>query len=192
MRMLGWKLWSGNLASMYYIIRYTSWYIILIFINHSAQCGRGYKTRALSFQRATWQVVSQGTIVPVRKALLSCIYQVRTLTNTFSVFVHPDWYFPGTSFTPPFDRHDWVVRRPSTNEEVRYVIDYYSSRKRIGGEPVFHLDVRPALDSFDNTKLRVTVAIEHLLSRVHAPQLHIKLTWCIYGLLFCFVLLECM
>jgi len=117
------------------------------------------------------------------------------LTNIFSVFVHLDWYFPGTSFTPPFDRHDWVVRRPSTNEEVRYVIDYYSSRKRIGGEPVFHLDVRPALDSFDNTKLRVTVAIEHLLSRVHAPQLHIntvKLTWCIYGLLFCFVLLECM
>jgi len=103
-----------------------------------------------------------------------------------------NWYFPGTSFTPPFDRHDWVVRRPSTNEEVRYVIDYYSSPKRIGGEPVFHLDVRPALDSFDNTKLRVMVAIEHLLSRVHAPQLHIKLTWCIYGLLFCFVLLECM
>ncbi|CAE7203851.1 unnamed protein product [Rhizoctonia solani] len=30
---------------------------------------------------------------------------------------------------PPFDRHDWIVRRPKTQEEVRYVIDYY------GGEP---------------------------------------------------------
>jgi len=76
---------------------------------------------------------------------------------------------------PPFDRHDWVVRRPKTQEEVRYVIDYYSSPDdeqgkfqilkisptltlRIIGQPVFHLDVRPALDSFDSVKTRISVA----------------------------------
>lgn len=55
----------------------------------------------------------------------------------------------------PFDRHDWVVRRPATtpNEtgrEVRYVIDYYSAPDDPEtDEPVFHLDVRPALDSVE-------------------------------------------
>ncbi|KAI8810485.1 cytochrome c/c1 heme-lyase [Cladochytrium replicatum] len=44
----------------------------------------------------------------------------------------------------PFDRHDWMVDRCGT--EVRYVIDYYSAAPE-GGSPVFHLDVRPALDS---------------------------------------------
>jgi len=30
-----------------------------------------------------------------------------------------------SSSTPPFDRHDWIVKR-SNGQEVRYVIDYYS------------------------------------------------------------------
>jgi cytochrome c heme-lyase len=54
---------------------------------------------------------------------------------------------------PPFDRHDWVVRRPSSTsdqkgKDVRYIIDYYSAPDDPEtDEPVFHLDVRPALDS---------------------------------------------
>lgn len=67
---------------------------------------------------------------------------------------HPD------STEPPFDRHDWVVRRRNTGEEVRYVIDYYSAPPERDGSPVFSLDVRPALDSFGSIKQRITVATE--------------------------------
>ena len=50
---------------------------------------------------------------------------------------------------PPFDRHDWYVRRTmpgGETKEVRYVIDYYSGPPEPTGEPVFYLDVRPAVD----------------------------------------------
>lgn len=50
---------------------------------------------------------------------------------------------------PPFDRHDWFVGRKNADgstREVRYVIDYYSGPPEPTGEPVFFLDVRPALD----------------------------------------------
>lgn len=46
---------------------------------------------------------------------------------------------------PPFDRHDWYVLRED-GQEVRYVIDYYSGAPEPTGEPVFYLDVRPAID----------------------------------------------
>lgn len=61
----------------------------------------------------------------------------------------------------PFDRHDWVVRRPAANpndkeREVRYVIDYYSAPDDPEtDEPVFHLDVRPALDSVEAGMARI-------------------------------------
>lgn len=53
------------------------------------------------------------------------------------------------SAKPPFDRHDWYVLRhmpDGTTKEVRYVIDYYSGPDEQTGEPVFFLDVRPAID----------------------------------------------
>jgi hypothetical protein len=74
------------------------------------------------------------------------------------------WLFAGwllpTRFNtePPFDRHDWVVRRPRTGEEVRYVIDYYSSPPDADGSPTCSLDVRPALDSFGSIKERISMA----------------------------------
>lgn len=51
------------------------------------------------------------------------------------------------STEPPFDRHDWFVSRKVNGEEkqIRYVIDYYSGEPEPTGEPVFYLDVRPAL-----------------------------------------------
>ncbi|KAL0961543.1 hypothetical protein HGRIS_006482 [Hohenbuehelia grisea] len=71
------------------------------------------------------------------------------------------WLLPSRFNTePPFDRHDWVVRRPATGEEVRYVIDYYSAPPLADGSPVFSLDVRPALDSFGSIKERIKVATE--------------------------------
>ncbi|KAG5718833.1 Cytochrome c heme lyase [Termitomyces sp. T112] len=71
------------------------------------------------------------------------------------------WLFPSRfNSEPPFDRHDWIVRRPRTGEEVRYVIDYYSAPPEPDGSPVFSLDVRPALDSFSSVKQRIAVATE--------------------------------
>ncbi|KAH1487197.1 hypothetical protein LV164_008271 [Aspergillus fumigatus] len=69
------------------------------------------------------------------------------------------WLYPAKFGTnPPFDRHDWFVLRqtPSGPKEVRYVIDYYSGPPEPTGEPVFYLDIRPALDS-------PTAAIERLM-----------------------------
>ena len=34
-----------------------------------------------------------------------------------------------------------------SNREIRYVIDYYSGEPEPTGEPVFYLDIRPAIDS---------------------------------------------
>ena len=68
----------------------------------------------------------------------------------------------GHSTEPPFDRHDWIIRRPRTREEVRYVIDYYSAPPAPDGEPVFALDVRPALDSVQSVKERVVVGTGEL------------------------------
>ncbi|TFK44188.1 cytochrome c and c1 heme-lyase, partial [Crucibulum laeve] len=59
------------------------------------------------------------------------------------------------AFAPPFDRHDWIVRRPLTGRRIRYVIDYYSSRKTVLHEPEFHLDVRPASDNVRNICMKI-------------------------------------
>ncbi|KAK4570270.1 holocytochrome c synthase [Recurvomyces mirabilis] len=60
------------------------------------------------------------------------------------------WLYPSQfPDNPPFDRHDWFVQRQHSNgqsREVRYVIDYYSGPPEPTGEPVFFLDVRPAVD----------------------------------------------
>lgn len=72
----------------------------------------------------------------------------------------------------PFDRHDWMVHRPvvsSPNSSSytapsstqaysihRYVIDYYALPDDAEGNPVFSLDVRPALDSAPAVQERLT------------------------------------
>jgi cytochrome c heme-lyase len=59
------------------------------------------------------------------------------------------WAWPSRYATnAPFDRHDWFVQRCNEKgcEEVRYVIDYYEGDPEPTGEPVFYLDVRPAVD----------------------------------------------
>ncbi|KAH8665913.1 cytochrome c/c1 heme-lyase [Tricladium varicosporioides] len=58
------------------------------------------------------------------------------------------WIYPAAFGTePPFDRHDWFVQREvgGQKKEIRYVIDYYSGPDDPNGEPVFYLDVRPAV-----------------------------------------------
>jgi cytochrome c heme-lyase len=61
------------------------------------------------------------------------------------------YLFPNSfDSTPPFDRHDWFVQRhlpDGRTKELRYVIDYYEGPPEPTGEPVFYLDVRPAVDT---------------------------------------------
>ena len=70
------------------------------------------------------------------------------------------WLWPSRfSAEPPFDRHDWYVSRrmpDGSTREVRYVIDYYSGPPEPTGEPVFYLDVRPAVDG-------PTAAVERMM-----------------------------
>ena len=63
------------------------------------------------------------------------------------------------STEPPFDRHDWVVRRPRSSEEVQYVIDYYSAPPTPDGTPVFALNVCPALDSMESMCEQLSVGM---------------------------------
>jgi hypothetical protein len=74
------------------------------------------------------------------------------------------------SSDPPFDRHDWIIRRPGTGQEIRYVIDYYALPDQPDGTPVFSLDVRPALDSFGSAKERVFVATENTMRMLKEMQ----------------------
>lgn len=82
-------------------------------------------------------------------------------------------------YTKPFDRHDWYVDRGDGSEPIRYIIDFYSGnlntsnggsdggdsnnpmmkRQSNDGRIGFHLDVRPALDSFESIKCRVKGAL---------------------------------
>ncbi|XP_043266736.1 holocytochrome c-type synthase [Venturia canescens] len=55
----------------------------------------------------------------------------------------------------PFDRHDWIVDR--CGKEVRYVIDYYDGGAVDEKYKFALLDVRPAMDSFDNVWDRMKV-----------------------------------
>ena len=62
-------------------------------------------------------------------------------------------------YSPPFDRHDWIVDRCGTR--MRYVIDFYTGRSESGSgggtaatAPSFYLDVRPALDSWEAIRMR--------------------------------------
>jgi len=56
----------------------------------------------------------------------------------------------------PFDRHDWIVDR--CGKEVRYVIDYYDGGEVNNKYQFALLDVRPAMDSFENVWDRMKVA----------------------------------
>ncbi|XP_022658059.1 cytochrome c-type heme lyase-like isoform X1 [Varroa jacobsoni] len=57
----------------------------------------------------------------------------------------------------PFDRHDWIVDR--CGKDVRYVIDYYDGGPVNPQNSEFTLlDVRPAMDSFENIWDRMRVA----------------------------------
>ncbi|KAI0439412.1 cytochrome c heme lyase [Xylaria telfairii] len=72
----------------------------------------------------------------------------REMTPKAAMIQVMGWIYPAMFATPPpFDRHDWYVSREADGQrtEIRYVIDYYNGEPEPTGEPVFYLDVRPAL-----------------------------------------------
>jgi cytochrome c heme-lyase len=84
-----------------------------------------------------------------------------------------------SSAEPPFDRHDWIVTRPTPDAPkdtpaptttTRYVIDYYSAPEDEEGNPVFILDVRPALDDFASLAQRVKMGWEDWKTGEHENQ----------------------
>ena len=58
-------------------------------------------------------------------------------------------------YSPPFDRHDWVIDR--CGKKVDYVIDFYSGKDEgmVGKSLSFYLDARPKLNSWEAIKTRV-------------------------------------
>ncbi|KAL1240738.1 Holocytochrome c-type synthase [Trichinella spiralis] len=63
----------------------------------------------------------------------------------------------GLGYELPFDRHDWIIDR--CGKEVHYVIDYYDGGKVNPETGQFSLmDVRPAMDSWQNIFDRIIVA----------------------------------
>lgn len=57
-------------------------------------------------------------------------------------------------YKKPFDRHDWYIDR--CGQKIRYVIDFYGGASGPESPIAFHLDVRPALDSWSSVKDRVS------------------------------------
>ncbi|BES99576.1 unnamed protein product [Nesidiocoris tenuis] len=55
----------------------------------------------------------------------------------------------------PFDRHDWIVDR--CGKDVRYIIDYYDGGSPDRNHRFAILDVRPAMDSWENIWDRMKV-----------------------------------
>ena len=77
----------------------------------------------------------------------------------------PRAWFKSTilGYRRPFDRHDWYIRGGNPNENDnhdpprRYIIDFYAGNDKNGtASSSFYLDVRPAMDTFDAVRLRVS------------------------------------
>lgn len=82
----------------------------------------------------------------------------------------PQCSFFFSRYELPFDRHDWIIDR--CGKDVRYVIDYYD-----GGavDPAYKfalLDVRPAMDSFENIwdRMKVTYMRWKFASEIEAAN----------------------
>lgn len=120
------------------------------------KCRRGSENLALEAAR---ERLSGKVNEEEQPRLIRFMGRPQELTPKARILQALGWLYPAKFGTePPFDRHDWYVLRqtPRGPKEVRYVIDYYSGPPEPTGEPVFYLDIRPALDT-------PTAAIERLM-----------------------------
>lgn len=112
-------------------------------------CKRGEENaNAALGQQDPFDTTWRDTEVPAPK-LLRFTGRPGEMTPKSRILQWMGWAWPARFATaPPFDRHDWYVQRCGKDgcEEVRYVIDYYEGDPDPTGEPVFYLDVRPAVD----------------------------------------------
>lgn len=74
------------------------------------------------------------------------------------------------SYELPFDRHDWIIDR--CGKDVRYVIDYYDGGVVDPNYKFALLDVRPAMDSFENIwdRMKVTYMRWKYASEIEAAN----------------------
>lgn len=95
------------------------------------------------------------------RMLLGCVNFLRNLHALFSFY---------SRYTPPFDRHDWIVDRCGTR--MRYVIDFYTGHNgsAASNNVSFYLDVRPALDSWEGVRLRAQRFWERWTGRIRSPS----------------------
>ncbi|KAI1910749.1 holocytochrome c synthase [Ophidiomyces ophidiicola] len=119
------------------------------------KCRRGSENLELALERE--RVAGSGSIEQPK--LVKFMGRPQERTPKASMLQVLAWMHPAKFGTPPpFDRHDWYVLRQTSSgpKEVRYVIDFYSGEPEPTGEPVFYLDIRPALDT-------PTAAVERLM-----------------------------
>ncbi|PWY64739.1 hypothetical protein BO70DRAFT_375082 [Aspergillus heteromorphus CBS 117.55] len=121
------------------------------------KCRRGEENIVMDEYREDLANTTKQDVAPPR--LIRFKGRPQELTPKARILQSLGWLYPAKFETnPPFDRHDWFVMRqtPSGPKEIRYVIDYYSGPPEPTGEPVFFLDIRPALDT-------PTAAVERLM-----------------------------
>ncbi|KAJ8091839.1 holocytochrome c synthase [Marasmius tenuissimus] len=100
------------------------------------------------------------------------------LSNKARLFRYGKRILPSYFTLPePFDRHDWIVRRPTSGQEARYVIDYYRL-KDDEGDDAFYMDVRPAFDSVSNASARVAAVV---LDKVASAGGSRKANWSLFS-----------
>lgn len=114
---------------------------------------------------AVWAEVLRWEVIKDPK----CTVSLERFWGRFGEWTPRSWFFCNIMGAPlPFDRHDWVIRR-CDGTSARYIIDYYPSNE---GDAVFNCDVRPALDSFANAKLRMVSAFiefkEYIFNKVQS------------------------
>jgi cytochrome c heme-lyase len=104
----------------------------------------------LAFEQRRRQIRQNASATDMEPKLLRFMGRPSEPTPKARMLSFMAWIYPSQfPNNPPFDRHDWFVERSSPKgekREVRYVIDYYSGPPEPTGEPVFYLDVRPAVD----------------------------------------------
>lgn len=121
------------------------------------KCKRGNENLALELAKE--RMISQLDDGAEQPSLLRFQGRPQELSPRARMMQALGWLYPAKfACEPPFDRHDWYVSRqtPSGPKEVRYVIDYYTGPPEPNGEPVFFLDIRPAVDT-------PTAAVERLM-----------------------------
>ncbi|GAM33259.1 hypothetical protein TCE0_003f00030 [Talaromyces pinophilus] len=123
------------------------------------KCRKGNENLAMELAKERWLCEQRSEEEKLQPCLVRFQGRPQELSPKARFMQTLGWLYPAKFGTePPFDRHDWYISRqtPSGPKEVRYVIDYYSGPPEPTGEPVFFLDIRPAVDT-------PTAAVERLM-----------------------------